>query len=83
MPQTLEEIIVRCASNKLNALLIYIEDIEVLGLSGAGEEINFDVFRAFVDQGIQFSLPLRVTHTSIDSQEKPVDGKLMEPQSAT
>jgi len=27
LPQTLEEIIVRCASNKLNALMIYIEDI--------------------------------------------------------
>jgi len=26
-PQTLENIIVRCASNKLNALMIYIEDI--------------------------------------------------------
>lgn len=43
-----------------------------------GEKINFAVLRAFEQQGIQFSLPLRVTHTSIDSQEKPVEVELMD-----
>ncbi len=39
-----------------------------------GEKINFEIFRAFEEQGIQFSLPFRVTHTSVDSQEKPIEG---------
>jgi hypothetical protein len=47
-----------------------------------GEKINFEIFRAFDQQGIKFSLPLRVTHTSIDSQGKPVEVRLIEPQSA-
>jgi MscS family membrane protein len=36
------------------------------------EKVNFQIFQAFDEQGIQFSLPFRVTHTSIDSQEMPV-----------
>jgi MscS family membrane protein len=47
-----------------------------------GERINFEIFRAFEEQGIQFALPTRVTHTSPDSREKPVEVKLIEPKSA-
>jgi MscS family membrane protein len=45
-----------------------------------GERINFEVFRVFEEQGIQFSLPMRVAHTSIDGQEKPVEVNLVEPR---
>ena len=37
------------------------------------EKINFQIFKAFDEQGIRFSLPFRVTHTSIDSQAMPVE----------
>ena len=37
------------------------------------EKVNLEIFRAFEEQGIQFSLPFRVTHTSIDSEEKPIE----------
>jgi MscS family membrane protein len=43
-----------------------------------GERVNFEVLRAFEEQGISFSLPLRVTHTSIDSEEKPVEVSLVD-----
>jgi MscS family membrane protein len=41
------------------------------------EKVNFAIFRAFETQGIQFSLPMRVAHTSVDSQEKPVEVKMV------
>ena len=43
-----------------------------------GEKVNLEVFRAFEQQGIRFALPLRVSHTSVDSQEKPVDVNLVD-----
>jgi MscS family membrane protein len=46
------------------------------------EKINFAVFRAFEEQGISFSLPFRVTYTSIDSQEKPIEVDLTDRRSA-
>lgn len=41
------------------------------------EKVNLTIFRAFEEQGIQFSLPVRVAHTSITSQEKPVEVKMI------
>lgn len=41
------------------------------------EKINFAICHAFEEQGIQFSLPMRIAHTSIDSQEKPVEVKMV------
>ena len=38
-----------------------------------GEKVNLEIFRTFEEQGIQFSLPFRVTHTSIDSEAKPLE----------
>ena len=42
------------------------------------EKINLEIFRAFEEQGIQFSLPIRVTHTSIDSEEKPIEVRMID-----
>ena len=42
------------------------------------EKVNFEIFRAFDEQGIQFSLPTRITHTSIDSEAKPVEVRVIE-----
>ena len=41
------------------------------------EKVNLSVFQAFDTEGIQFSLPTRVAHTSVDSQEKPLDVKIV------
>lgn len=41
------------------------------------EKVNLTIFRAFEEQGIQFSLPMRVAHTSIASQEKPLEVKML------
>jgi hypothetical protein len=46
------------------------------------EKINFEVCRAFEEQGIRFSLPLRVASTSVHSEEKPVEVKLTNRQPA-
>ena len=40
------------------------------------EKVNLEIVRAFEEQGVQFSLPFRVTHTSIDSEEKPIEVRL-------
>jgi len=42
------------------------------------EKLNLEIFRAFEEQEILFSLPSRVAHTSIDSQEKPLEVKVVE-----
>ena len=42
------------------------------------EKVNLEIFRAFEEQGIQFSLPVRVTHTSIDSEEKPIEVRMVD-----
>ena len=41
------------------------------------EKVNLAIFRAFEEQEIQFSLPTRITHTSLASQEKPVEVKMV------
>ena len=41
------------------------------------EKANLAIFRAFEAQGIQFSLLMRVTHPSVDSQERPVEVKMV------
>ncbi len=41
------------------------------------ERVNFEIFQAFDEQGIQFSLPFRVTNTSIDSQAAPVQVEIL------
>jgi len=46
------------------------------------ERVNLDIFRAFEEQGIQFSLPLRVTHTSIESKAKPVEVEIVKGENA-
>jgi MscS family membrane protein len=47
-----------------------------------GEKVNFEVFRAFEEHGIKLSLPFRVTHTSIESEQQPVEVTLTNPGSA-
>ena len=42
------------------------------------QTLNLEVCRAFEEQGIGFSLPSRITHTSIDSQEKPIKVRMVE-----
>ena len=41
------------------------------------EKVNLAIFRAFEEQEIQFSLPARITHTSLDSKEKPIEVKMV------
>jgi MscS family membrane protein len=41
------------------------------------EKVNLEIFRAFEEQGIQFSLPARVAHTSIESEEKPIEVRMI------
>jgi MscS family membrane protein len=41
------------------------------------EKVNLAIFRAFEEQEIQFSMPTRITHTSLDSKEKPVEVKMV------
>jgi len=43
-----------------------------------GEKFNLAVFHAFEDQGIQFSLPRRVTHTSLNSEQAPLDVRMLD-----
>lgn len=47
-----------------------------------GEQINFQVCRAFEEQGISFSLPFRVTYTSLDSKTVPIEIQLPGNQAA-
>lgn len=42
------------------------------------EKLNFAIFRAFEERGIKFSLPQRVTHTSLDSEQAPIDVRMIE-----
>jgi hypothetical protein len=42
------------------------------------EKFNFSVFRAFEEQGLQFSLPHRVTPTSLDSEQVPIEVRMVE-----
>lgn len=44
------------------------------------EKFNFAVFRAFEERGIQFSLPQRLTHTSLDSEQAPIDVRMFDPE---
>ncbi len=37
------------------------------------EKINFEIFRAFEENGIQFSLPLRHTYWKHDDEQGPLD----------
>ncbi len=37
------------------------------------EKVNHEIFRAFEEHGIQFSLPFRVTYTDIESQQGPLE----------
>jgi len=41
------------------------------------EKFNFAIFRAFAEQEIQFSLPQRVSHTSLASKETPIDVRMV------
>jgi MscS family membrane protein len=47
------------------------------------EKFNFEVFRAFEERDIQFSLPARITHTSRESEEKPLEVTLLEKRHAS
>ena len=42
------------------------------------EAFNLAIFRAFDQHEIQFSLPNRVTHTSLDSKQAPIEVRLSE-----
>lgn len=41
------------------------------------EKLNLAIFRAFEDHGVQFSLPTRVTYTTTDSKQRPLELKLL------
>ena len=41
------------------------------------ESLNFEIFRAFEEQGIQFSLPFRHTYWKRDREQGPLDVKLL------
>ncbi len=43
-----------------------------------GEKVNFEIFRAFEAQGINFSLPTRVTYTTSRSEPSPLEVRLAE-----
>jgi MscS family membrane protein len=43
------------------------------------EQFNFAIFHAFEKHNIQFSLPQRITHTSLESDAAPVDVRMIEP----
>jgi MscS family membrane protein len=47
-----------------------------------GEKINLEIFRSFDEHGIQFSLPVRVAPTTIDSQKASVDIRITHPAKA-
>ena len=42
------------------------------------EKVNFEIFRAFEDHGIQFSLPFRVTYWATDSEQRPLEVEMVE-----
>ena len=42
------------------------------------ERVNMELCRAFEAEGIQFSLPMRVTHTSLDSEKEPIEVQLVD-----
>lgn len=42
------------------------------------EKVNFEIFRAFEDHGIQFSLPFRVTYWAKDSEQRPLEVEMVE-----
>jgi len=42
------------------------------------QKLNIEICRAFEEQGIQFSLPMRVAPTSTDGQEQPVKVQIVE-----
>ena len=37
------------------------------------EKVNLEIFRAFEDQGIQFSLPSRISYWATDSEQRPLE----------
>jgi len=41
------------------------------------ERLNLQVFRAFEEQDIQFSLPLRITYTTVESEPRPLELRLV------
>ena len=42
------------------------------------EKVNFEIFRAFEDHGIQFSLPFRVTYWAKDNEQRPLEVEMVE-----
>lgn len=42
------------------------------------EKFNLAVFHAFEREGIKFALPQRITHTSVESEQAPVDLRIVE-----
>ena len=42
------------------------------------EAFNLAILRAFEKEGIQFSLPWRVAHTSLWSEKEPIDLRIVE-----
>jgi MscS family membrane protein len=46
------------------------------------ERLNFHIFRAFEEQGIQLSLPTRVSYWAADSEQGPLEVKVCEQESS-
>jgi MscS family membrane protein len=42
------------------------------------EKVNFEIVRALEDQGIQFSLPFRVTYLATDNEQRPLEVEIVE-----
>jgi small-conductance mechanosensitive channel len=41
------------------------------------QRVNLAIFHAFDEQGIQFSLPFRITHTNLESEPGPLELKMV------
>jgi MscS family membrane protein len=37
------------------------------------EQLNLRIFKEFEEAGIEFSLPMRLTHMSVESEPKPIE----------
>lgn len=66
-------------SDSFNIRMFYWYDpVKYWDFLAFNEKVNFEIFRAFEEQGIQFSLPFRVTYWATDSEQRPFELKMVE-----
>ena len=49
----------------------------LLGFKAFSERLNFEIFHAFEEQGIPFSLPVRHSYWKSDREQGPFDVRLL------